>query len=117
VRACYWDEATDSHLPVFNGPVDDYVAWLAEVLPAMEWITHQLTNILIDVDLSANSATAESYCLNALVPHRLPGQPLQRTLQCVRYQDRFERRDGEWRILEREVARDWSWDLPGAPDA
>jgi hypothetical protein len=113
VRDCYWDEATDAHLPHFSGPVDDYVAWLSEVLPPMECISHQVTNILIEVDLATNSATVESYCLNALVPRPPAGEPAQRTLQCVRYLDRFERRGGEWRIRAREVARDWSWDLPG----
>ena len=108
VRACYWDEATDSHLPHFEGPVDAYVAWLAEVLPPLASISHQLTNILIDVGRDGGSAEVESYCINALVP-----RAAERTLQCFRYLDHFERRGGEWRILRRRLARDWAYVLPG----
>lgn len=108
VRSCYWDEATDAHLPLFEGPVDEYVRWLGEVLPAVAAISHQITNILIDVDLGAGRAEVEAYCLNGLVS----GEPPETRIQCLRYLDRFERRDGEWRILERRVVRDWNRTIP-----
>jgi hypothetical protein len=108
VRACYWDDATDSHEPYFSGPVDDYVEWLSTVLPPLESISHQFTNVLIDVDLAGGAADAESYCLSALVP--AGGAP--RSMSCLRYLDRFERRGDEWRILRRELARDWQLSLP-----
>ena len=113
VRACYWDDATDSHLPHFEGPVDDYVDWLAVALPPLRCISHQLTNILIDVDEDAGEAAVESYCLNALVTEAATAP----TLQCFRYVDRFQRRDGEWRILRRTVARDWEWAVPTGEQA
>ena len=34
-----------------------------------------------------------------------------------RYVDRFERRDGEWRIARRTVVHDWSRQLPTAPES
>jgi hypothetical protein len=113
VRSCYWDDATDEHLPHFSGPVNDYVGWLAQVLPALESISHQLTNIVIDVDVEAGTADVESYCLNALTAGPAGGGPATRTLQCFRYVDRFERRSEGWRICRRRVARDWDWTLPG----
>jgi len=112
VRSCYWDEADDDHLPHFSGPIDEYVAWLAQVLPRLESISHQLTNIVIDVDARAGTAAVESYCLNALVAPPDAGATSTRTLQCFRYVDRFERRADEWRILQRRVERDWDWMLP-----
>ena len=115
VRACYWDDAVDSHAPHFEGPVDDYVRWLAEVLPAIAAISHQFTNILITAEPSTGTATVESYCLNALVPRPVDGVPSDRQLQCLRYLDRFERRHDEWRIAQRQVVRDWTWVL--APSA
>jgi hypothetical protein len=111
VRSCYWDDATDAHLPHFSGRVDEYIEWLARVLPPLDAISHQLTNFLIDVDVDAGTADVESYCLNALVV-RSPGAATPtRTLQCFRYVDRFERRSGGWRIVHRRVARDWDWTL------
>jgi len=112
LRSCYWDEAHDSHLPHFSGPVDEYVQWLAEVLPPLASTSHQLTNILIDVDLRSGRAAVESYCLNTLVTRPEGDAPHTRTLQCLRYHDGFERRADEWRILERRVERDWSWLIP-----
>jgi hypothetical protein len=35
-------------------------------------------------------------------------------LQVGRYLDRFERREGEWRIALRQVAYDWKRQLPGS---
>jgi hypothetical protein len=111
VRACYWNEATDSHQPHFVGGPDEYVRWLSEVLPALESISHQFTNILITAAPAAGTATVESYCLNAIVPR--PGDDISssRQLQCLRYLDQFEQRGNEWRILQREVLRDWTWFL------
>jgi hypothetical protein len=111
VRSCYWDEATDSHAPAFEGNVDEYVHWLSEVLPGVESISHQFTNTVITADLAAGTASVESYCLNAVVPRAADGPTPARQLQCLRYLDRFERRDDEWRILRREVVRDWTWML------
>jgi hypothetical protein len=114
VRSCYWDDATDSHAPLFDGSADDYVQWLSAVLPGVESISHQFTNVLIDVAPSGASADAESYCLNAVVPRRRNGAPPARQIQCLRYLDRFEKRGSEWRILRREVVRDWCWHLDPA---
>jgi len=112
IRSCYWDEAIDDHQPHFTGPIDEYVPWLAQVLPALESISHQLTNILIDVDLRAGTAAVESYCLNSVLGPPDAGATPTRTLQCLRYVDHFERRADEWRILQRRVERDWDWSLP-----
>jgi hypothetical protein len=110
VRSCYWDEATDDHQPRFSGPIDEYVAWLADVLPPLDSISHQLTNILIDVDLVGDVADVESYCISAVVPGPAGPEAASRSLQCLRYVDRFERRDGEWKILRRRVIRDWEFE-------
>jgi hypothetical protein len=109
IRSCYWDDAVDDHAPHFSGPVDDYVRWLGEALPPLESISHQLTNILIDVDLTTGTADVESYCLNSVIPKATGTTVPARTFQCLRYLDGFERRGEEWRILRRRVARDWSW--------
>jgi hypothetical protein len=107
VRSCYWDDATDSH-PPFSGSADQYVAWLAEVLEPVTVITHQMTNVLIDVDLEARSATSESYCFNVIVVREAGGASERRTTQCLRYLDEMRLRNGEWRFLRRSIVRDWT---------
>ncbi|MFJ8439274.1 nuclear transport factor 2 family protein [Kitasatospora griseola] len=55
------------------------------------------TNLAVEVDEEAGTATARSY---VTVFQSLPELPLQPVV-CGRYQDRFERRDGQWRFTER----------------
>ncbi|MEV5748954.1 nuclear transport factor 2 family protein [Actinoallomurus sp. NPDC052308] len=60
---------------------------------------HVTTNLAIEVDEEAGTATARSY---VTVLQALPDLPLQ-PIAAGRYRDRFERRHGEWRFLERRV--------------
>lgn len=109
VAACYWPDATDRHA-TFEGDAVAYVAWLREVLPAIEVSTHQFANILVEPE-SATSARSETYCTNVLVHPGVDDEGRQRhTTAHLRYLDRYEARDGEWRIIAREVVTDWSRD-------
>ncbi len=105
VAACYWPDAHDEHAD-FSGDAVAYVAWLRDVLPPITTLTHQFTNVLVDVQ-SAVDATSAAYCTNTLVFAGAPGEPDTHTTSCLRYLDRFENRDGEWRIIERRVLTDW----------
>ncbi|MET8873322.1 nuclear transport factor 2 family protein [Nocardia sp. NPDC004604] len=60
---------------------------------------HVTTNIAIEFDDEANSATARSY---VTVFQALPDLPLQ-PVAAGRYHDRFERIEGQWRFVERRV--------------
>lgn len=62
--------------------------------------THHVTsNVAIEVDEQAGTADARSY---VTVLQALPELPLQ-AIAAGRYRDRFERRDGRWRFVERHV--------------
>jgi 3-phenylpropionate/cinnamic acid dioxygenase small subunit len=60
---------------------------------------HVTTNVAIEVDEPASTAVSRSY---VTVLQALPDLPLQ-PIACGRYRDRFERRDGRWRFVERRV--------------
>ena len=60
---------------------------------------HLTTNVAIEVDDEAGTATARSY---VTVLQALPDLPLQ-PIAAGRYHDRFERRGGEWRFSERRI--------------
>ncbi|GAB3967999.1 nuclear transport factor 2 family protein [Actinoallomurus acanthiterrae] len=60
---------------------------------------HVTTNLAIEVDEEAGTATARSYVTVLQAVSDLPLQPIA----AGRYQDRFERRDGRWRFVERRV--------------
>jgi SnoaL-like domain len=105
VRQCYWPDGTDDH-GSFVGGVDDFIAFVQKSLTRFERTAHFLGNMLIDVDLGLNLARAETY---AVAFHRYSdsdGYPTDMWAG-LRYVDRFERRDGEWRIQNRVCAFDW----------
>ena len=106
IARCYWNDARDEH-GSFQGDAVAYVAWLREVLPNVAVSSHQFTNILVDVE-SPGVATSETYCLNVNVFAGRDGAVDTQTTSLLRYLDRFERRNGEWRIARRCVVTDWS---------
>ena len=68
---------------------------------------HVTTNLGIEVDEAGGTAVARSY-FTAL--KALPDLPLQ-PIVSGRYDDRFERRGGQWRFVERRVRTDLVGDL------
>jgi SnoaL-like protein len=105
VRSCYWPDGTDDH-GSFSGGVDDFITFVQKSLSRFERTAHFLGNMLIDVDLPRGVARSETY---AVAFHRYTdpdGHPTDMWAG-LRYVDRFERRDGQWRIRIRVCAFDW----------
>ncbi|MET0378060.1 MAG: nuclear transport factor 2 family protein [Spongiibacteraceae bacterium] len=76
--------------------------------------SHNLTNVYIELD-SAERARVESYVL-AFHPYQdTSDSEMRMGIFAGRYEDIFERRDGEWKIAKRVVIGDWSRaEFPGA---
>lgn len=78
---------------------------------------HVTTNLAIEVDEEAGTATSKAYYT---VLQAVPALPLQ-PIACGTYRDTFERRDGRWRFAERRITLDLAGDLthhlrrPGNP--
>jgi 3-phenylpropionate/cinnamic acid dioxygenase small subunit len=68
---------------------------------------HITTNLAIEVDEQAGTAMSRAY-FTAL--QALPGLALQ-PIVSGRYHDRFERREGQWRFVERRVGTDLVGDV------
>ena len=68
---------------------------------------HVTTNVVIEVDAEAGTAVSRSYFT---VLQALPDLALQ-PIVSGRYQDRFERREGHWRLVERRVRTDLVGDV------
>ena len=68
---------------------------------------HVTTNLMIDADDDAGTATAKSYYT---VLQQVDDFPLQPII-AGRYHDRFERVDGEWQLTERVIFSDLIGDL------
>jgi hypothetical protein len=103
VRACYHPDGTDDH-GAFKGGVDDFIEWVRPALQKYESTAHFTGNQLVEVQ--GDRAWAEHY---AMVIHRRPAAtdaPAADLIVNVRYVDRMERRNGDWRIAERVVVVD-----------
>ncbi len=110
LATCYHDDAWEDHGGLFSGPAADYVAQMAKVLPSAKVMNHLATNILIDID--GDRARAEHYIL-AYGRMKKDGEKFD-SLTLARAIDRFERRDGAWRIAKRQLVWEWNNDLPFA---
>jgi SnoaL-like domain len=114
MRSAYWPDATDDH-GNFSGNALKFTEFAIEVLKRFRVTMHFITNVAVTFPADGQ-AHAESY-FYAYHEH-LPqpgGGPGLVSLVGGRYIDRFEERNGEWRILARVVTMDWSEHRPAAP--
>ena len=98
VRSCYHPDAVDDH-GEFVGGIDEFIAYARENLPKFLSTNHCVCNQLVEVH--GDVAFAEHY---GIAYHRLPAgeDGVEKDwIATIRYIDRFERRDGEWRIAHR----------------
>ena len=113
-------DATDDH-GGFKGTATEFVDWVVGLLPTMERTQHMIGNVLIDV--AGDRAVGESCFIANHDLKNADGKPV-RMIAAGRYLDRFERRDGVWKISHRHAVYDWNanldrtdnWDRsPGSP--
>ena len=126
MRSLFHPDAVDDH-GAYKGGVDGLVDWIRERHRTIPFSAHQLSNMLIEF-AGPDIALVETY---AHVVQRYPADGKAALAQLsggqqgaagtaavlnsyVRYVDRFERRNGEWRIARRTVVQDWKQisDLP-----
>lgn len=107
VRSCYHPDATDAH-GSFEGTVDQYVVWVERVLRRYDATMHFLGSPLIELEPGTppTRARVETY---GVAHHRAASGPPERNLVTgFRFVDRFEARDGDWRIAGRVAVTEWS---------
>jgi ketosteroid isomerase-like protein len=101
LRSCYHPDATDDH-GWFKGLGIDFAGEVVARHKGGPITQHSISNVRLDV--RGDVAYGETYVtLRTTGPN---GEPVS---GFGRYIDRFERRDGEWRIADRKVT------LEGAP--
>ncbi|WP_326523677.1 nuclear transport factor 2 family protein [Sphingomonas sp.] len=111
IADAYHPDAIEDHGGVYNGPASDYVALMAKMLPRGGIMNHLATNIVIELD--GDVAHAEHYIL-AFARMKEKGGEKFDTLTLARAIDRFERRDGQWKIAHRRLAWEWNHEMPFA---
>ena len=107
IAAAYHDDAIEDHGGVYHGAASDYVALMAKMLPRAGVMNHLATNIVIELD--GDVAHGEHYIL-AFARMKKDGETFD-TLTLARALDRFERRDGAWRIAHRRLVWEWNHEM------
>jgi hypothetical protein len=111
ISGAYWPDATDDH-GISRGTFAEYLSWVVPGAPSIPNTLHTLGQTLVDLD--GDRAVAETH-LTAY--HRIEADGGERDVVIGgRYLDRFERRDGEWRIAHRTMLYDWLRDFGQSVD-
>ena len=107
LKTVYWPDAVDNH-GIFNGNAWEFAEYIIPMLQGMRCTMHQTSNMVIE--LQGDLAAVETY-VNAY--HLADGENGAQHDFVVggRYVDRFERRNGEWRIARRTFVMDWNQNL------
>jgi ketosteroid isomerase-like protein len=105
-RAAYHDDAFDDH-GFFKGPPDQFLAHIEKLHAQQDHSMHFNTNVLIEFQ-SPERAFVETYVLvlqrfRPGAPGVPPGSAGLRNMASARYLDRFEKRNGEWRVAHRTL--------------
>lgn len=101
LRSAYWPDATDCH-GAYSGSAAGFIAQALPRLRAGGQRVHTISNVLIELHGQIAAVESSFFALQTSAT-----APTQETFLCGRYLDRFERRDGEWRIASRTVVYDW----------
>ncbi|HEX7761179.1 MAG TPA: nuclear transport factor 2 family protein [Caulobacteraceae bacterium] len=105
--SCFHPGATHEH-GAFTGLSSNFCDRGLETVRAVVLTHHQLGQISIELD--GERAYAESYftSYHRFGPQPPPGgEPHEDRIMGGRYIDRFERRDGVWRIAHRQGVNEW----------
>ncbi len=104
LRDCYHPDAMDYH-GIFEGQASEFVNLDADtVMPGLKVLQHSISNILIELD--GHIARVESY---VFAYHSIETEDGSHDLLVGgRYLDRFELREGAWRIAVRRCVFDWA---------
>jgi hypothetical protein len=108
---CFWPEAMLEYSGLYKGSPVGFVDWLWPVHGAMVCHSHRVSNMLVDFK-GPLEAASESMVLVTL---RMEDKgELVDLIGHGRYLDRFERRDGRWRIARRTYVSDMGTVVPVA---
>jgi ketosteroid isomerase-like protein len=110
LKSCYHPDAIEEHAGRYDGNAHQYVDEAMPRVMKMGAMQHLLGSSHVDVD--GDTAYVETYVWTFMRQHREDGD--WDTLTGGRLVDRFERRDGEWKIAHRWTVFDFNRDMPTA---
>jgi hypothetical protein len=96
---------------IFDGTGEGFIEWVWQAHAGFERHSHQITNVLIEVD--GDTAVSEAY-VTVVLRMRGDGDQFTDVESRGRYLDRWSRQDGRWAIDDRSYVNDFttSRDVP-----
>ena len=113
IRSCWWPEARFDY-GVHSGDFETYLAWVVPGADAIKDTQHLLGQTHVELD--GSTARAETHVFSY---HRVDGGEGEGDRDtCIggRYLDTFDKRESEWRIVDRVMLYDWEQDWGAAAD-
>lgn len=107
----FHDDATVEY-GLYDGPASGFVDNIFVTLSGLERTYHCVGNELVTID--GNVANGEIYVI-AYMSSKSEGA-LTDGLVIGRYLDRYERRDGTWKIAHRKFVMDWNQNQAGSAE-
>lgn len=111
LKSCYHPDATEEHGSTYAGPAHAYIEGAVGRIRKMGTMAHYICNV--HIELEGEIAWVEAYVLTFARFITREGEDWD-TFTGGRICDRFERRDGEWKIAHRKMAFDWNRDVPSS---
>lgn len=108
IESCYWPEAIDDH-GGFVGPGHEFAHKSSRTSPENVSAHHSLGQSLIEVN--GDTAVSETY-FDYTAVRQFEDTGATWAEVHGRYLDRFEKRDGEWRVIYRKVVHDVAKEEP-----
>ena len=109
-RQVWWDEGTADYDGIFEGTGHGFIDWVWEAHATMERHSHQISNVLIELD--GDRATSEAYVTVVLWTQPDANGRQSELVGRGRYLDRWEKRAGRWAIAHRLHLLDTSTVIP-----
>ena len=106
-RFVFTEDCTMDYGPNFQGTGWEFVTWAHQAHDAnYEQTTHQITNVLIEVNDDGTKAVSETYLHTLqLTPPDAKGRQFELHI-AGRYLDKWVREDGTWKIKARRYVQD-----------
>jgi hypothetical protein len=109
MKSAYWPDATDDH-GAFCGNAHEFVDFCMVAHRRYRSTGHCIFNHEVALD-GATAARGEIYCVTWLIP----ADEERVDTWYGRYLDRYEKRGGEWRIIERVCVHEGTESRPASP--
>jgi hypothetical protein len=108
LRSIFFEDAIEEHGDMYRGSATDFVDWVFnEFIGKYELTTHYVLNEWYRVD--GDRAEGETHRISH---HRVRTPEAKETIAACRTFNRYECRNGIWKISYRGVVRDWIYERP-----